>query len=104
MSGLELVIKEILPNLLPYIAAGFAMSVSGAILASIGLEAMGLGPQNEYTLGMTIYWARFYNALLRGMWWWWAPPVVLIVLIFSGLLFVATGLDQLVNVRLRRKV
>ena len=30
----------------------------GAVLASIGLEALGLGPQNEPTIGMTIYWAH----------------------------------------------
>jgi peptide/nickel transport system permease protein len=102
MGDLELIIKEVLPNLLPYIAASFVATVSWAILATIGLEALGLGPQNEYTLGMMIYWAQFYGAILRGFWWWWAPPIVVIVLIFVGLFFTSAGLDQIVNTRLRR--
>ena len=101
VGDLELIIKELMPNLLPYIAASFVATVSWAILATIGLEALGLGPQNEYTLGMMIYWAQFYGAILRGFWWWWAPPIVVIVLIFVGLFFTSAGLDQIVNTRLR---
>jgi peptide/nickel transport system permease protein len=102
VGGLELVIREVLPNLLPYLAASFVSTVSQAILATIGLEALGLGPQNEYTLGMMIYWAQFYGAILRGFWWWWLPPIVIIVSIFVGLLLTSAGLDELVNSRLRR--
>jgi peptide/nickel transport system permease protein len=102
LSGLEIVIKEVLPNLLPYIAASFVATVSQSMLSAIGLEALGLGPQNVPTLGMMIYWAQFYTAILRGFWWWWAPPIVMIVLIFVGLLFISAGLDQLVNTKLRR--
>ena len=102
VGNLELIVKEVLPNLLPYIAASFVATVSWAILATVGLEALGLGPQNEYTLGMMIYWAQFYGAILRGFWWWWAPPIVVIVLIFVGLFFTSAGLDQIVNTRLRR--
>jgi len=104
VGGLELVLREVLPNLLPYIAASFVSTVSQSILATIGLEALGLGPQNEYTLGMMIYWAQFYGAILRGFWWWWMPPIVVIVLIFVGLLLTSSGLDDLVNTRLRRSV
>jgi peptide/nickel transport system permease protein len=99
--GLRLVVEEVLPNLLPFLAASFVTAVSRAILATIGLEALGLGPQNDLTLGMMIYWAQFYSAILRGLWWWWAPPVVMIALIFIGLLLTSAGLDRIVNVRLR---
>ncbi len=101
VGELEIIVKEVLPNLFPYIAATFVATVSWAILITIGLEALGLGPQNEYTLGMMIYWSQFYGAVLRGMWWWWAPPIVVIVLIFVGLFFTSAGMDQVVNTRLR---
>ena len=71
---------------------------------ALGLEALGLGPQNDPTLGMTIFWAIYYGALLRGMWWWWGGPVLLIVLLFTGLFLVAAGLDEIANPRLRRAV
>ncbi|MET0743838.1 MAG: ABC transporter permease [Microvirga sp.] len=100
-GGLELVLTEVLPNLLPYLAASFVTAVSRAILATIGLEALGLGPQNELTLGMIVYWAQFYGAILRGLWWWWLPPVFIITTIFIALLLISAGLDRIVNVRLR---
>jgi peptide/nickel transport system permease protein len=102
VGGVELVLREILPNLLPYLAASFVAAVSNAIVATIGLEALGLGPQNSFTLGMMIYWGQFYGAILRGMWWWWGPPILLILVIFVGLLLTSAGLDQIVNTRTRR--
>jgi peptide/nickel transport system permease protein len=100
-GGLAMIVGEVLPNLLPYIVASFVTAVSQAVLASIGLEALGLGPQNDLTLGMMIYWAQYYGAILRGMWWWWAPPVAMIALVFIGLMLTSAGLDRIVNVRLR---
>lgn len=99
-SGLKLIFVEVLPNLLPFIAASFVIAVSNAMLATIGLEALGLGPQNELTLGMTIYWAQFYGAIIRGMWWWWGPPIIAIAIIFIGLMLTSAGMDSFVNKRL----
>jgi peptide/nickel transport system permease protein len=101
LGGVRLVFAEILPNLAPYLAASFVIAVAGAMLATVGLEALGLGPQNELTLGMMIYWAQYSGAILRGMWWWWVPPVVALALIFIALLAASTGMDRLVNARLR---
>lgn len=102
MNGFEIIVRELMPNLLPYLAASFVTAVGSAILATIGLEALGLGPQNEPTLGMTIYWSLYYTSVLRGMWWWWAPPIVTIVLVFIGLFLITMGLDQIANPKLRR--
>lgn len=104
MSHLQIIVKELMPNLLPYLAASFVGAVGAAVLAALGLEALGLGPQNDPTLGMTIFWAIYYGALLRGMWWWWGGPVLLIILLFTGLFLVAAGLDEIANPRVRRAV
>jgi peptide/nickel transport system permease protein len=102
MSTPEIMLRELLPNLFPFLAASFVGAVFGAILFSIGLEALGLGPQNQPTLGMTIYWGIRFNALLRGMWWWWVPPIIVLVVLFFGLLLLTIGLDEIANPRLRR--
>ncbi len=101
MGQLEIILREMVPNLLPYLAAAFVGAVSSAILASIGLEALGLGPQNDPTVGMTIYWSLHFNALLRGMWWWWLPSIVVVVLLFIGLFLLSVGLDEIANPRRR---
>lgn len=104
MSGPEIIIREMMPNLMPFIVAVFITAVSGAILASIGLEALGLGPFEANTLGMTIYWNIWYASLINGWWWWWAPPIIIIVLLFVGLFLISQGLDEWANPRLRRRV
>jgi peptide/nickel transport system permease protein len=100
-SDPRIIAEEMLPNLLPYLAVSFVGAVGVAILASIGLEALGLGPQNQPTLGMTIYWSLYYTTVMRGLVWWWLPPILIIVLIFVGLFSIAAGLDRITNPRLR---
>jgi peptide/nickel transport system permease protein len=102
-SEIGVLFREVMPNLLPYVAASFVGSVSGAILASVGLEALGLGPNDQTTLGTTIYWSQQFSAILRGQWWWWAPPIVVIALIFVGLFLVSVGLDHFANPRLHQR-
>ncbi len=104
MNGIEIIVRELMPNLLPYLAASFVSAVGSAILATIGLEALGLGPQNEPTLGMTIYWALYYTSVMRGLWWWWTPPLLVIIVTFIGLFLISLGLDQIANPKLRKAV
>ena len=101
LEGAELVFKEILPNLLPFVATQFVWAFSVAMLATIGLEALGLGPDNDFTLGTMVYWSRFYSAVLRNLWWWWAPPIATIGLIFIPLYMLSIGLDRYANPRVR---
>jgi peptide/nickel transport system permease protein len=104
VSGPEIIVKEMLPNLLPYIGASLVGSTAAAVLASIGLEAIGLGPMEAPTIGMTIYWVIYHSALLHGLWWWFTPPIVIIVILFLGLFCLSSGLDEIANPRLRQAV
>jgi peptide/nickel transport system permease protein len=104
MSGPEIIIKELMPNLLPYLAATLVNAVSSAILASIGLEVLGLGPIDSPTLGMTLYWVNYNAALINGWWWWWTAPIAVILVVFLGLFFLTVGLDEIANPRLRRAI
>ncbi|MHB8625869.1 MAG: ABC transporter permease [Aggregatilineales bacterium] len=101
-STFAIMFKEILPNLIPYLFASFIGNATGAILAAVGLETLGLGPQRIPTLGGTIYFAIQGAALLRNMWWWWAVPTLLLALMFIGLLLVNLGFDEIANPRLRK--
>jgi peptide/nickel transport system permease protein len=100
-NDFEIITRQILPNLTAYLAATFVGAVSGGILASVGLEVLGLGPQNVPTIGRTLFYAFKYTALLRGMWWWWAPPVVTLAIIFTGLFWMSMSLDKIANPRLK---
>jgi peptide/nickel transport system permease protein len=102
VGTMGIVFKEVMPNLLPWVGAAFVGTVSGAILAAVGLEAIGLGANDAHTLGVNIYWAQFYFALSRGMYWWWIPPILVIAYIFITLYMVSAGMDRFANPRLRR--
>jgi len=101
-SGLKIIFTELMPNLLPYLAASLVGAVAAAVLASLGLEALGLGANDAPTIGMTIYWVIFYGALLQGMWWWFMPPIVVVVILFMSLFGLSAGLDEWANPRLRK--
>ena len=103
-SNMNIILGELLPNLLPYLAANLVGAISGAILASVGLSTLGLGPMTKPSLGLTFFWAITYGALIRQMWWWFLPPIVIIVILFLGLFLMSQGLDQIANPRLQSKV
>lgn len=98
---LEIMLKEMMPNMLPWIAASLSGNITGTILAASSLEALGLGPTRIPTLGMTIYYAIRAVAMLRGMWWWLGFPILTLTIIFVGFFLIATGLDEIANPRLR---
>lgn len=100
-SSFSIMFGEMMPNMLPYIAASYTGNVSAAILAATSLEVLGLGPTRIPTLGMTIFYAISAAAILRGMWWWWGIPIAALVIVFSGLFLMTVGLDEIANPRLR---
>ena len=107
MSGtgsLGIIFKEMMPNLAPYVLASYVAAVTGAILATIGIETLGLGDIDAPTLGAMLYWIIELGALLKGQWWWLLSPIVVIVLLFVGLFMISAGLDEVANPRLRRRV
>lgn len=101
-STFAIMFREILPNLIPYLFASFIGNTTGAILAAVGLEVLGLGPQRIPTLGGTIYHAIEGSALLANLWWWWALPTLVLAIMFIGLLLVNLGFDEIANPRLRQ--
>ena len=103
MGPFRIIAVELLPNMLPYLAASFIGAVASAILATVYLEALGLGPQNAPTVGMTIYWAMSSGSVIRGLWWWWLTPIVFLVVLFVAMFLVTAGMDAVIRPRLRRQ-
>jgi peptide/nickel transport system permease protein len=102
MGNLEIVFKEILPNMLPFILASFVSGVFAGIFASFGLSVLGLGPLREPLIGNTIWFAQQQAAFFNGWWWWPLWPTLALILIFVSLTLINIGLDELANPRVRR--
>jgi peptide/nickel transport system permease protein len=104
MNSLEIIFRELLPHVLPWLGANFLNAFIVAILAESGLSILGLGPQREMTLGMMIYWSVLnYNAMFQNLWWWWMTPVVALIMLFVALYLVHLGLDEVANPRKRAR-
>ncbi len=102
MGDLGIIFKEILPNLLPFIAAAFVGQVFAAVFASFYLAVLGLGPLREPLLGNIIWSAQSQGAFFNGWWWWPLAPAFAMVLILGSLALINMGLDELANPRVRR--
>ena len=101
-STFDIMFKEMLPNLIPYLFGSFIASVTTSIVTAVGLEVLGLGPQRIPTLGRVIYEAINSGALIQNLWWWWGLPTVLLAAMFIGFLLINLGLDEISNPRLRK--
>ena len=101
MSGMEIVVRELIPHMAQWLGANFVNAFIAAVLAESGLSILGLGPQRQMTLGMMIYWALSYSAIFQNLWWWWLAPVLSLMVLFIALYLVHIGLDEVSNPRLR---
>jgi len=102
VSDLGIIFKEILPGLLPFIAAAFVGQVFAAVFASFYLAVLGLGPLREPLLGNIIWSAQTQGAFFNGWWWWPIEPAIAMILILGSLAMINMGLDELANPRVRR--
>lgn len=102
VGSMGIIFKEIMPNLLPFIAAAFVVQVFQAVFASFYLAVLGLGPLREPLLGNIIWSAQGQGAFFNGWWWWPIEPAVAMVLILGSLAMINMGLDELANPRVRR--
>jgi peptide/nickel transport system permease protein len=101
-NSIEIVLTELVPNMLPYIALGLALAVINTIFALVGLELIGLGPSGIQDLGLLINSAVQNGALSLGAWPMFAAPIVLLTGIFFALNLINVGLDEAFNPRLRK--
>jgi peptide/nickel transport system permease protein len=102
MGDLGIIFSEILPNLLPFIAAAFVNQVFYSVFASFYLAVLGLGPLREPLLGNTIWAAQTQSAFFNNWWWWPLFPALALVLILGSLALINMGLDELANPRIRK--
>jgi peptide/nickel transport system permease protein len=97
----RLLVFEIVPNEVSLIAASFVNTVLYAIGTSVALAFLGLADLSSWSLGTMLYWAQSQQALTLGAWWWFVPPGLAVALVGTALVLLNTGIDELVNPRLR---
>ena len=94
-SRLNIMFKDILPNMLPIIFINIIFLVIGAIIAQAGLAFFGLGNINSINWGTMLYWAQIEDAGIQGAWWWIIPPGLAIGILGLGLNMLANGMSDM---------
>ena len=98
----KIVLKHILPQLLPYAFASVAISVPAAITTEAGLSFLGLGDPSFPTWGQILHDANTFGASARGLWWWIVPPGIMVAITGLAFVFIGNALDAIVNPKLKR--
>ena len=98
----KIILRHILPQLLPYAFASIAISVPAAITTEAGLSFLGLGDPSFPTWGQILHDANVYGAAARGLWWWIMPPGIMIAITGLAFVFIGNALDSIVNPKLKR--
>ena len=98
----KIILRHILPQLLPYAFASIAISVPAAITTEAGLSFLGLGDPSFPTWGQILHDANVHGAASRGLWWWIMPPGVMIAITGLAFVFIGNALDAIVNPKLKR--
>jgi len=104
---LRIIAVEILPNLIPIVAASFLFTTLSGIYAYVAISFLGLAgsptgsPAGLWNWGEMLREGFANNAVRGGWWWWWAPPGICIALLGTGLALVNFGIDEFINPRLR---
>ncbi len=100
-SDRSIIVGDILPNVAPYVAIGFASSSVGSALALVGLTILGLGPSNQMDLGRLISDALSWGVISLGKEIIFVAPVAILTMLFLGLAMMSQGMDEFFNPRLR---
>jgi peptide/nickel transport system ATP-binding protein/peptide/nickel transport system permease protein len=103
----RIILVEVLPNLIPIVAASFLFTSLSAIGAYVVIAFLGLAgsptssPPGLWNWGEMLREGFANNAVRSGWWWWWAPPGIFIALLGTGLALLNFGIDEFINPRLR---
>lgn len=104
MSTPTIIVKDILPNIMPYIAVNFVAAGRSVIFGSVALYFLGVLPISTTNWGVMLQFAYDYGALYQ---WnalhWLLVPIVAIILLTVGLLLIAQGAERIFNPRIRAR-
>src|SRR5438874_9837089 len=106
-SRLRIILIEVLPNLIPIVAASFLFTTLYAIYSYVAIAFLGLAgsptadPPGLWNWGEMLREGFANNAIRGGWWWWWAPPGLFVALLGTGLALLNFGIDEFINPRLR---
>lgn len=102
-SKTYIMLRHLIPNVLPIAFASLVLSVPGAILTEASLSFLGFGDPGTPTWGRMLHSAFSFGAFSNFAWWWILPPGLAILFICLAFAFMGHAVDNVINPKLRRR-
>jgi len=102
-SRSHIMLKHIIPNVLPLAFAALVLNVPSAIITEAVISFIGITPLQVPTWGKMLHYAFHAGAFQRLAWWWIVPPGLALMILALAFVFIGHAVDEIVNPRLRRR-
>jgi peptide/nickel transport system permease protein len=100
---MQLVFRQVLPNVAPLVLVSSTLTVAGAILTETTLAFLGLGNPTEVSWGAMINQALNSGAVTANAWWYVVPPGIAILIVVLGFVMVGRATEDILNPRMRAR-
>lgn len=99
----HIIVKHLLPAVLPLVLANTTLTVGSAIIAESTLSFLGLGDTTQQSWGAVLKNSMDVSAATSGYWWYVLVPGLAIVLVVLSFTLVGRGVETIVNPTLRKR-
>jgi peptide/nickel transport system permease protein len=100
----QLMVRQVLPNVAPFILVSGTLTIAGAILSETTLTFLGLGNPTDVSWGSMINQAFNQGAVISGAWWYVLPPGVAILIVVLAFTLVGRAAENILNPRMAAKI
>ena len=97
----QLLMRQVLPIVMPLILVSSTLTVASAILSEATLTFLGLGDPTSVSWGSLLNNAFMQGAVTAGAWWYLIPPGIAILIIVLGFTLVGRSVEHALNARVQ---
>ena len=99
----HIIIKHLLPGVMPLVLANTTLTVGSAIIAESTLSFLGLGDATQQSWGTILKNAMDISAATSGYWWYVVIPGLAIVLVVLAFTLMGRAVESILNPTLRSR-
>ena len=99
-SNTQIMVRQVLPNVVPLILVSATLTVAGAILDQATLTFLGLGNPVQVSWGSILNQAFANGDITSGAWWTLVPPGLAILIVVLGFSLTGRAVERVLNPRL----
>lgn len=101
-GNVQIMLRQILPNVMPLVLVSSTLTIAGAILAETTLTFLGLGDPTDVSWGSMINDAVNSGAITANAYWYLLPPGIAIVIVVLGFTMTGRAVEAIINPRMKR--